>query len=157
VKETGFVRCIFVKNMYMQTAKKLCMALLLLTTGAGAMAQPGQKNRKQVPVKKWRDDSLLWIRNHPPAQVINNNQNGANPNNANRTQANRPNQTKLDDLKNPFDTTKKIQAAQPDNFSWGASNPTSGQQMKQPDSVNVSAPRKVKPVTRASGAKRRGG
>lgn len=46
-------------------------------------------------------------------------------------QSRQVNNTKLDDLKNPFDTTKNVKTEQADSFSWGASNPTSQNQRTQ--------------------------
>ena len=63
---------------------------------------------------KWRDDSLLWIKNNPKPAATNVSGKTTNNQSSNRYQrVSQPNsatinQTKLDDLKNPFDSTKKV-------------------------------------------------
>ena len=77
------------------------------TTGKVANATP-DNNRTTQPGKKpgnqgWIDDSLLWIKNPANGPYIRNQRTA--PGN------NQPvNNTKLDDLKNPFDTTKKAKS-----------------------------------------------
>lgn len=72
---------------------------ILMAVVFSANAQPPKlKSPKQ---SKWRDDSLLYVKQ--PAQVNARN----NQRSVNRVKPAKPvNKTKLDDLKNPFDTGK---------------------------------------------------
>ena len=75
------------------------------TTRGNAAKTTATNSRTTQPVKKpgnqgWIDDSLLWIKNPANGPYIRNQRTA--------TSSNQPvNNTKLDDLKNPFDTTKK--------------------------------------------------
>lgn len=72
---------------------------ILIAVVFSANAQPPKlKSPKQ---NKWIDDSLLWVKQ--PTQVnVRTNQRSSN-----RVKSAKPvNKTKLDDLKNPFDTGK---------------------------------------------------
>jgi hypothetical protein len=59
----------------------------------------------QTGVNKWKDDSLLWIKNNPGKPFVRTGQKET-------VQTGQVNKTKLDDLKNPFDTTKKVKPVQ---------------------------------------------
>jgi len=63
---------------------------------------------------KWRDDSLLWIKNNSKPAATNvsgkstNNQTSNQNRRATQPKSTTVSQTKLDDLKNPFDSTRKV-------------------------------------------------
>ena len=80
------------------------------TTAKGNAAKTTATNsRTTQPVKKpgnqgWIDDSLLWIKNPANGPYIRNQRTAPGKNQP-------VNNTKHDDLKNPFDTTKKAKPA----------------------------------------------
>jgi hypothetical protein len=123
VKKNGSRQNIFtVKFNSMKTI--ICCMSLLACLAAGA--QPVKKKVKQPVHTATRpqvnntmnpNDSVTWVKQPVTSQPANASQ--------------QPNKTKLDDLKNPFDTGKVIQK-QPSNFSWGASNPQNQRTRKTP-------------------------
>jgi len=76
-----------------------------------------QRTIKPVANKPYPPDSLLWIKNNqkPVTNTVSGKTTNAQNNKQNqqtvRTKSATVNQTKLDDLKNPFDSTKKVKAS----------------------------------------------
>jgi hypothetical protein len=109
--------------------KVFIVLLISMMATASMLAQPGNRG-----VRSKKPDSLNLVKQ--PAKPVK--EKYANPQTnyrQNKAAGNGANNTKLDDLKNPFDTSKVIQR-QPSNFSFGASNPTTGQNQRRRRKVN---------------------
>lgn len=88
------------------TMKQLLLFIAIVFTASAVEAQPGKRPKRPVAVEqdnRWRDDSLLEVKRKPQVTQTANTQNQ-------RTR--KVNNTKLDDLKNPFDTGKVVQTRQ---------------------------------------------
>ncbi|MBL7727984.1 MAG: hypothetical protein JNM68_09875 [Dinghuibacter sp.] len=107
--------------------------IVLLLTSFVTFAQPGKRIKRPAVAEqnnRWRDDSLLWVKKNPPVVQTANTQNQ-------RTR--KVNNTKLDDLKNPFDTGKVVQPRQA-GFSRRANQP--GANLQSQRALQPSQPNK---------------
>jgi hypothetical protein len=92
--------------------KKLIISFTLLVVVSSLYAQPNK--RKVNKTNQWFDDSILRVKT-PTTAVKTKSANQTTTYRTSKTP--KVNQTKLDDLKNPFDTAKKIkQAATTKNY-----------------------------------------